>query len=85
MQNYVKMYYGEGVGNFYSLMGDENTLRGLFIVQSAVKEQKKISNGSWKAIAPVVCKITSEEDGTFELNRQAQGRGGHQTLGRAAL
>jgi hypothetical protein len=63
MQNYVKMYYGEGTGNFYSLIGDDTTLRGLFIVQSTNKEQKKVINGSWKAIAPVVCKVTTEEDG----------------------
>lgn len=63
MQNYVKMYYGEGTGNFYSLIGDETTLRGLFIVQSTNKEQKKVANGSWKAMAPVVCKVTTEEDG----------------------
>lgn len=73
------------MGNFYSLMGDENTLRGLFIVQSINRQSKKVSNGSWKAMAPVVCKITSQEDGIVCLNRQAQCDCGHQTLSGFAL
>lgn len=85
MQNYVKMYYGEGTGNFYSLIGDDTTLRGLFIVQSTNKEQKKVINGSWKAIAPVVCKVTTEEDGILLIKRQAKCDRGHQTFCRPAL
>lgn len=69
MQNYVKMYFGEGTGNFYSLLGDETTLRGIFIAQSTGKEEKKIKNGSWKTIAPVVCKITASEDGIRSIKK----------------
>ena len=79
------MYYGEGMGNFYSLIGDDTTLRGLFIVQSTNKEQKKVINGSWKAIAPVVCKVTTEEDGILQIKRQAKCDRGHQTFCRPAL
>ncbi len=58
MQIYVKLYLGQGVGNFYALDGDENTLRGLFVIDSGVKEGgKKIKSGSWKSICPVSCTV----------------------------
>lgn len=57
------MYFGEGVGNFYSLDADANTLRGLFILQSAEKNQKKVNKGSWKAMAPTTCTLVSNEGG----------------------
>lgn len=72
MQNYVKMYFGQGVGNFYSLDADENTLRGLFILQSTDKEQKKIKNGYWKAMAPVSCSMEVADDGLFVSFREEE-------------
>lgn len=70
MQTYIKMYFGQGVGNFYSLDADQNTLRGLFILQSTDKNQKKVNNGSWKAMAPTTCTLVSNEEGKrkFEVD-----------------
>lgn len=65
MQTYIKMYFGQGIGNFYSLDADENTIRGLFILQSIDKNQKKVNNGSWKVIAPTTCTLVSNEEGLF--------------------
>jgi hypothetical protein len=63
MQTYIKMYFGQGVGNYYSLDADKNTIRGLFILQSTDKNQKKVTNGSWKAMAPTTCTLVSNEEG----------------------
>ena len=57
MQVYVKLYLGQGVGNYYSLDGDDTTLRGLFVVYSGNKESKKLKSGFWKSICPVSCSV----------------------------
>ena len=66
------MYFGQGIGNFYSLDADKNTIRGLFILESADKNQKKVINGSWKSIAPVTCTLTSSEEGQILSIRQTK-------------
>lgn len=59
MQTYMRLYYETGTGNYYSLDGEEKTLRGLFLLQSIDKEVKKIKNAYWKTICPVSCSVDS--------------------------
>lgn len=59
MQVYIKLYFGAGTGNFYALDAEENTLRGLFILQSLNKESKKVKTGYWKTICPISCTVDS--------------------------
>ena len=72
MQTYLKLYFGQGTGNFYTLDTEEETLRGLAILQSKDKEAKKIKAGFWKTVCPLTCTFGPEHQISLSLNYSSQ-------------
>lgn len=61
MNTYINLYFDEGTGNYYTLDGSDDTVRGLFILNVTNKEAKKIKGGFWKAWAPISCTVTKSK------------------------
>ena len=72
MQTYIKLYFGDGAANFYTLDTEEETLRGLAILQSKDKKAKKVQSGFWKTICPLTCVFGEENKVSLSLNYQSQ-------------
>jgi hypothetical protein len=72
MQTYIKLYFSKGIGNFYSLDADENTLRGLFILHGKGHQNKKIQNQFWKSISAVSCSVDGQQKVKGVLNHNFQ-------------